>query len=369
MKLTAHDEDKTGAVTPADSSVISVRDVRKLFKIGGRFSGGRQLTAVDGVSLNVTGGTTYGVVGESGCGKSTLARLITRLVDVSSGDLFFDGQDVTRIRGQELRQFRRNVQMVFQDPYSSFDPTSPLSATVLEPLQALAGIKRPQRRATAEELFELVGLRAMLVDRYPNELSGGQLQRAAIARALATRPKLVVLDEPVSALDLSTKGQVINLLEDLQRDLDMTYILIAHDLAVVRHACHRVAVLHLGQVVEEGPTEVLYEHPAHPYTLALLSAIPQAGPRGNLRPRIILQGELPSPISPPSGCRFRTRCPWAMDICTAEDPPAYTTPLGATVRCHLHTAGPRLSGESVTKLLTADGGSAQRLHQQEGGYT
>ena len=180
-----------------------------------------------------------------------------------------------------------------------------------------------------------------------------------------------MLDEPVSALDLSTKGQVINLLEDLQRDLDMTYILIAHDLAVVRHACHRVAVLHLGQVVEEGPTEVLYEHPAHPYTLALLSAIRRQARVATSRPRIILQGELPSPISPPSGCRFRTRCPWAMDIYTAaEDPPAYTTPLGATVRCRpAAPAGPRLSGESVTKLLTADGGSAQQLHQQEGGYT
>jgi len=314
---------------------------------------GPVIRAVDGVDLAVPPGTTLGLVGESGSGKSTVARLVLRLMPVTSGQVFFEGEDITAIGARELRSRRHGMQLVFQDPYSSFDPQATVVDSVVEPLrtQGVTGAAAEQR---ASELFDLVGLARAHLERYPRELSGGQLQRAGIARALATNPKLVVMDEPVSALDVSTQAQVINLLEDLQHDLGIAFLFIAHDLAVVRHVSDRIAVMYLGQIVEEGPAGALYESPTHPYTHALLSAIPVPNPEvQRARARVVLQGEIPSPASPPSGCRFRTRCPYAMDVCAEEEPPAYAAADGVLTRCHLHTAGPALAGASITGLAPA----------------
>ncbi|MGE3448428.1 MAG: ABC transporter ATP-binding protein [Microbacteriaceae bacterium] len=311
----------------------------------------RTLRAVDNVDLDIPRGTTVGLVGESGSGKSTLGRMITRLTDVTAGEIELDGIDIAHIRGSQLRQLRRRVQMVFQDPYSSFDPSSAMVATVLEPVDAFERLSGKVRRARVQELFELVGLNPTLVDRYPRQLSGGQLQRAAVARALSTNPDLVVLDEPVSALDVSTQAQVVNLLADLQERVLASYLFIGHDLSVVRHVSSRIAVMYLGRIVEEGPTDQVYRSPAHPYTAALLSAVPVPDPtRQRARTRLELRGEIPSPLDPPSGCHFRTRCQWAMPICAAETPAEFVTPGGVRTYCHLHTSGPELMGASVTTL-------------------
>ena len=318
----------------------------------------RAVHAVDNTSLELPYGITMGLVGESGSGKSTLARLLLRLEDVTEGTIVFRGGRLDSLHGSRLRSVRSSIQMVFQDPYSSFDPTSPMSRSVIEPRVAVESLSRRERQVAARELFELVGLRAALLDRYPNELSGGQLQRAAIARALSTRPPLVVLDEPVSALDVSTQAQIINLLQDLQAELQMTYLFVAHDLAVVRHISQRVAVMYLGQIVEEGPTASVFEQPAHPYTAALLSSIATVSSDRSGRPRIPIRGEIPSPVDPPSGCRFHTRCPWAMKICSEVAPSATATRSGATSFCHLHDQGPTLQGETVLNipLPVASGG-------------
>lgn len=333
----------------AAEPLVAIAGVSKRFplKHGLLRRGGRAVHAVDNTSLDIPNGITMGLVGESGSGKSTLARLLLRLDDVSEGTIVFRGGRLDSLQGQGLRSVRSSIQMVFQDPYSSFDPTSPMSRSVIEPRVAVERLTRRERHAAARELFELVGLRTALLDRYPNELSGGQLQRAAIARALSTRPPLVVLDEPVSALDVSTQAQIINLLQDLQSELQMTYLFVAHDLAVVRHISQRVAVMYLGQIVEEGPTDAVFEQPAHPYTAALLSSIATVSSDRSGRPRIPITGEIPSPVDPPSGCRFHTRCPWAMKICSEVAPAATTTPSGATAFCHLHDHGPALRGETV----------------------
>jgi oligopeptide/dipeptide ABC transporter ATP-binding protein len=311
---------------------------------------GPAIRAVDDVDLSVAAHSTVGLVGESGSGKSTLARLVLRLMPVTSGRVFIEGQDVTDTKGSELRALRHDMQLVFQDPYSSFDPQATVVNSVVEPLRA-QDIATQACEARASELFDLVGLQQEHLHRYPRELSGGQLQRAGIARALATEPQLVVMDEPVSALDVSTQAQVINLLEDLQHDLGIAFLFIAHDLAVVRHVSERIAVMYLGQIVDEGPASALYDTPTHPYTHALLSAIPVPNPRAQRgRTRIMLRGEIPSPANPPSGCRFRTRCPYAMDICEEVDPPFFETPTGARSRCHLHTHGPKLEGAPISSL-------------------
>ncbi len=313
---------------------------------------GPAIRAVDGVDLSLAPGTTLGLVGESGSGKSTVARLILRLMPVTAGQVFFEGDDITNLKSRDLRVLRHRMQLVFQDPYSSFDPQATVLDSVIEPLRAQressAGCE-----ARAAELFDLVGLSKEYLHRYPRELSGGQLQRAGIARALATNPRLVVLDEPVSALDVSTQAQVINLLEDLQRELGIAFLFIAHDLAIVRHVSDRIAVMYLGQLVEEGPAAALYDAPTHPYTYALLSAIPLPNPPAQrARVRVLLQGEIPSPANPPSGCRFRTRCPFVMDICAEIEPPAFVSPNGAVSRCHLHTSGPTLAGAPISDLVS-----------------
>jgi oligopeptide/dipeptide ABC transporter ATP-binding protein len=311
---------------------------------------GPAIRAVDGVDLAIAPGTTLGLVGESGSGKSTVARLVLRLMPVTAGQVFFEGDDITNVKSRDLRALRHRMQLVFQDPYSSFDPQATVLDSVIEPLRAQ---RSAGSEARAAELFDLVGLSKEYLHRYPRELSGGQLQRAGIARALATNPRLVVLDEPVSALDVSTQAQVINLLEDLQRELGIAFLFIAHDLAIVRHVSDRIAVMYLGQLVEEGPAAALYDAPTHPYTYALLSAIPLPNPPAQrARVRVLLQGEIPSPANPPSGCRFRTRCPFAMDICAEVEPPAFACPSGVVSRCHLHTSGPTLAGAPISDLVS-----------------
>jgi oligopeptide/dipeptide ABC transporter ATP-binding protein len=305
--------------------------------------------AVSDVSLTMADGETLGLVGESGSGKSTLGRVALRLLEPTRGRVLHRGEDVTAAKRGRLRQIRRNAQMVFQDPYSSFDPLLPVSESIAEPLDVHLSLSKAERADRLADLVSLVGLGPQHLDRYPRELSGGQLQRLAMARALSTNPSLVVLDEPVSSLDVSTQAQVINLLEELQQQLGLAYLFIAHNPSLVRHASDRIAVMYLGEVVEIGPAEAVYGSARHPYTQALLSAVMVPDPvRQRTRKRIVLAGDIPNPAAPPSGCRFRTRCPYVMAVCAEEAPPAFVTADGTTVRCHLHTTGPTLAGQPLS---------------------
>ncbi len=309
--------------------------------------------AVDGVSFSVTKGQTLGLVGESGSGKSTTARLVLRLIEPNSGSVALDGVDVTKLNKTDLRRTRRKMQIVFQDPYSSLDPRSTIAESVGEPLEVHEGLHGRARDERVADLLAEVGLDRRYVSRYPHEFSGGQRQRIAVARALALRPELLICDEPVSSLDVSTQSQVINLLDELQDRLGLTCLFIAHDLSVVRHISDRIAVMYLGRIVEIGDAEQVYTRPTHPYTEALLSAIPVPDPvEQRSRQRIVLNGDIPSPVNPPTGCRFHTRCPYAMEVCAQQDPPPFTNDLGTTVWCHLHTAGPELAGAPVNVSLT-----------------
>ncbi len=312
----------------------------------------RRLRAVDDVSFEVAAGETLGLVGESGSGKSTTGRALLRLVEPDDGSVVrFRGDDITHLSQRRLRPLRRHLQMVFQDPYSSLDPSSIVADSVGEPLAVHDRLGRVEREARVAELLEHVGLRRHHLRRYPYEFSGGQRQRIAIARAIALNPSLIVLDEAVSALDVSTQNQIINLLEDLRARFGVAYLFIAHDLSVVRHISDRVAVMYLGRIVERGPTAGVYERPGHPYTEALLSAVPVPDPavqRG--RRRILLPGDLPDPTNPPTGCVFHTRCAYVMDVCRTERPPEVVTEGGGIAACHLHTTGPTLAGGSVVDL-------------------
>ncbi|MFG2096513.1 ABC transporter ATP-binding protein [Streptomyces sp. NPDC048612] len=291
--------------------------------------------AVDGIDFDVRPGETLGVVGESGCGKSTMGRLITRLDEPTGGSIEFQGQDITHLSPGRLRPMRRDVQMIFQDPYGSLNPRHTIGGIVSTPfrLQGVepeGGVKKEVQR-----LLELVGLSPEHYNRYPHEFSGGQRQRIGIARALALKPRLVVADEPVSALDVSIQAQVVNLMDDLQEELGLTYVIIAHDLSVIRHVSDRIAVMYLGKIVELADRTALYETPMHPYTKALLSAVPVPDPRRRTqRDRILLKGDVPSPINPPSGCRFRTRCWKATEECATTEPPLVTLRTGHQVACH-----------------------------------
>ncbi|WP_354530571.1 oligopeptide/dipeptide ABC transporter ATP-binding protein [Nakamurella sp. UYEF19] len=293
--------------------------------------------AVDGVSLTVNRGQTYGLVGESGCGKSTLGRGILRLVDLTSGSVLFDGQDIATLATQELRRARRRMQMVFQDPLSSLDPRQSVRSILEEGMKAHGlATSATQVGARLRELLTAVGLPTSALRKYPHEFSGGQRQRIGVARALTVNPDLIVADEPVSALDVSVQAQVVNLLSDLQEQMGLTYIVIAHDLAVVRHISDRVGVMYLGSLVEESDSELLYENPLHPYSRALLSAVPVPDPVvEDTRERILLKGDLPSPANPPSGCRFHTRCPWRQPTrCDTERPELLEFSPGHRVACH-----------------------------------
>ncbi len=290
--------------------------------------------AVDAISFVIERGETLALVGESGCGKSTTGRLVLALLEPTAGAIRFDGADIVGRPARDLRDLRRRAQIVFQDPYASFDPRRRVGDSVVEPLVAQG--RRAEAQTRRDELFTMVGLDPAAAHRYPHAFSGGQRQRLAIARALSVQPDLLVLDEPVSALDVSIQAQVLNLLAELRAELGLAYLFISHDLAVVRHVADRVAVMHLGEIVETAPAADLYERPRHPYTQALLSAVPDPDPAvERARQRIVLHGEVPSPIDPPSGCRFRTRCWQAVDRCTIEVPTLRELAPGHAVACHL----------------------------------
>ncbi|MDV7223217.1 ATP-binding cassette domain-containing protein [Streptomyces prunicolor] len=296
------------------------------------------LRAVDGVSLEVRGGETLGIVGESGCGKSTLGRCLVRLTELTGGRVEFDGRDISTLSTRRLRPVRPGMQLVFQDPQASLNPRRRAGDIVAEPLLVHRYGDGAAVRRRVAELFDVVGLAAAHLDRYPHEFSGGQRQRIGIARALATNPKLIVADEPVSALDVSIQAQVLNLFADLQEEFALTYVFIAHDLGVVRHVSDRIAVMYLGEIVELGETEALYKEPAHPYTQALLSAVPDIDD-GTVtdevaRERIVLTGEVPNPVDKPTGCPFRTRCPYAQERCAVERPRLTVTASGRHTACH-----------------------------------
>ena len=349
---------------PRDNTVLRVQDLKMYFPVTSGIIFQRKVAdikAVDGISFDVKEGETLGLVGESGCGKSTTGRAILQLYRPTAGEVvMFDtkyasasdtpeiateavvtdaagegtGVDLTKLKGGKLRAYRRRMQMIFQDPYASLNPRMSVGSIVGEPM-AIHGLHKGRRKERVRELLEIVGLNPYFASRYPHEFSGGQRQRIGIARALAVEPAFIVADEPVSALDVSIQAQIINLMEDLQRDFGLTYLFIAHDLSVVRHISHRVAVMYLGKIVELTESDRLYENPLHPYTQALLSAVPIPDPTvERTRERIILTGDVPSPLNPPPGCNFHTRCPIAIDICREEDPEMREIEPGHFAKCH-----------------------------------
>ncbi|ANS75534.1 dipeptide/oligopeptide/nickel ABC transporter ATP-binding protein [Paenibacillus yonginensis] len=322
--------------------LLEVNGLKKYYPAaaGGLKRSGTYVKAVDDVNFAIRRGETFGLVGESGCGKSTTGRSLLRLIEPTGGTILFDGQELTSLSPEQMRRSRKDMQMVFQDPFSSLDPRQNVKRILEEPLKVHGIGRGAERRQRVEQLMDIVGLPIGHLQRYPHQFSGGQRQRIGIARALAVQPKLIVADEPVSALDVSIQSQVINLLQDLQQEFGLTYLFIAHDLSVVKHICDRVAVMYLGRIVEIADKQELYQHPQHPYTQALLSSVPQPDPKAK-RQRIILKGEVPSPANAPQGCAFHTRCPHVMDICRLQRPLLADTGAGHQTACFLYS-------ESVT---------------------
>lgn len=321
--------------------LLQVEDLKVHFSTGKR-KGQPVLRAVDGVSFELNAGETLGLVGESGCGKTTTGRAVLRLIEPTAGKVTFEGTDLGSLSRQQLRRFRRHMQIVFQDPFASLNPRMKVGEALIEAME-IHHIGEPrERQAMAQELLLRVGLNPDYMERYPHEFSGGQRQRIGIARALAVQPQLIVCDEPVSALDVSVQAQVVNLLQDLQQELGLSYLFIAHDLSVVKHISHRVAVMYLGQIVELAAVDELFANPQHPYTQALLAAVPIPDPDEPVGP-LPLTGELPSPLNPPSGCRFHTRCPYAVEGCSSQTPLPRVVAPGHLVSCH------RVAGSTEVK--------------------
>ncbi len=319
---------------PGGNAVLSARDLVKHYPARGtQRQQGSVVHAVDGVSFDIAANETLGLVGETGCGKSTVARLVTRLLEPTSGSISYGGQDITHWSRRRMRPLRREIQIVFQDPYSSLNPRRRISSIVGDPLRIHRLRTRSERRVRVEEVLRLVGLDPAHADRYPHQFSGGQRQRIGVARAIVTNPRLIVADEPVSALDVSIQAQVLNLIAELRREFGLALLFISHDVSVVRHVSDRIAVMYLGKIVEVATTDDLFSRPAHPYTAALLSAVPLARTTGTPRTHAPVIGEPPSPLSPPSGCRFRTRCPYAQQICADVEPPLERR-AGSLVACH-----------------------------------
>jgi peptide/nickel transport system ATP-binding protein len=322
------------SVTPVNNDIIleSV-DLVKHFGGGGLLSSPTVVRAVDGVSLGIRRGETFAIVGESGCGKSTLGRLLLRLIEPTGGDVRYEGQSILKLSKSELRRLRRDLQIIFQDPFASLNPRMNVGDIIAEPIWLHGLASGKDKRERVADLMRTVGLLPTHTDRYPHEFSGGQRQRIGIARALAGDPKLIIGDEPVSALDVSIQAQIINLLEDLKERFGLTLVIVAHDLAVIRHMSDRVAVMYLGEIVELSETDALFDNPLHPYTQALLAAIPIPSPASR-QPKALLQGDVPSPAAPPPGCRFHTRCPHARAVCREQHPALESAPDGRKVACH-----------------------------------
>jgi peptide/nickel transport system ATP-binding protein/oligopeptide transport system ATP-binding protein len=345
-------------MTSTTEPLIEVRDLTKHFPLTSGIIFQRRIgavKAVDGISFDIHRGETLGIVGETGCGKSTTARLLVRLLDPTSGTILFEGEDIGTRKRASLKALHREVQMIFQDPYSSLNPRKSVGSIIAEPY-AIHGMYTGsgERKQRVQELMDRVGLNPEHYNRYPHEFSGGQRQRIGVARAVALEPKVLIADEPVSALDVSIQAQVLNLLRRLQREMGLTLVFISHDLSVVRHMCDRVAVMYLGKVVELASSDALYTFPRHPYTGALLSAVPVPDPSGGKRERALLSGDVPSPANPPSACRFHTRCPKAQEVCRIDEPPLEGKSAGTLAACHFP-----LTREEVELQLPASLTAAQ----------
>ncbi|MBG9795798.1 peptide ABC transporter substrate-binding protein [Paenibacillus dendritiformis] len=321
-----------------DQTLLDVRGLKKYFYTSkGLFGKNKQtLKAVDDVSFQIRRGETFGLVGESGCGKSTTGRSIVRLYDVTAGEIRFDGTDLAHLSERELKPFRKRMQTIFQDPYSSLNPGMNVTQLISEPMEIHGFGTKAERRETVLELLNKVGLKPEHAERYPHEFSGGQRQRISIARALSVKPEFILCDEPISALDVSVQAQVVNMLEDLQAEFGLTYLFIAHDLSMVRHISDRIGVMYLGKLVELAPSDELYNHPAHPYTQALLAAIPVPDPNAASGAAAMLEGDLPSPLAGAAGCRFASRCPFATDRCRQQEPEWKEIAPGHFAACHLY---------------------------------